>query len=202
MQTTRERRKAKDATPSAPAAPSSHPVATVRRRKWGTSPFDENWLNVDCCGLVCAFFTYCLHAYGVYAVCFILIPPWMSETTEEVRYLSIPGHFHRAAFVITAILACAAHFKAMTTDPGAVPPDASPIEVPESTTADEEGSDLIILPTQKGRRLCRRCKAYKPQRAHHCRYVGICERHLLTSPLESNLYFVLIICSHDSIDIT
>mmetsp|Transcript_61745 Transcript_61745/g.93219 ORF Transcript_61745/g.93219 Transcript_61745/m.93219 type:complete len:98 (-) Transcript_61745:948-1241(-) len=27
------------------------PVATVKRNKCGTSPFDQNWLNMDCCGL-------------------------------------------------------------------------------------------------------------------------------------------------------
>jgi hypothetical protein len=169
MQTTRERRKAKDSVAPAPLTPSSPPLATVRRRKWGTGPFDENWLNVDCCGLVCAFLTYCLHAYGVYAVCFILVPPWMSAVTEEVRYLSIMGHLNRVAFAVVAALACAAHFKAMTTDPGAVPPDASPIEIPESTTGEEESTELLVSPTQKGRRLCRRCKSFKPQRAHHCR---------------------------------
>lgn len=93
----------------------------------------------------------------------------MSAVTEEVRYLSLMGHFNRAAFAVVAALACAAHFKAMTTDPGAVPPDASPIEIPESTTGEEESTELLVSPAQKGRRLCRRCKSFKPQRAHHCR---------------------------------
>jgi len=170
MQTTRERRKAKDAAPQATITPSAPQLATVRRRKWGTSPFDENWLNLDCCGLVCAALTYGLHMYGVFAVCFILIPPWMSTTAEEVRSVSIMGHLHRLAFVVVAGLACAAHFKAMTTDPGAVPPDATPIPDPsDSPAAEEEEAELILSTAQKGRRLCRRCRAFKPQRAHHCR---------------------------------
>lgn len=172
MQTTRERRKAKgDAVQSAPPTPSTIQLASVRRRKWGTSAFDENWLNLDCCGLVCAAITYMLHAYGVYAVCFILIPPWMSSTTteeEHIRSISIFGHLHRILFVVFAALACAAHFYAMTTDPGAVPPDATPVPEPDEG-ADEESSELILSTTQKGRRLCRRCKSFKPQRAHHCR---------------------------------
>lgn len=172
MQTTRERRKTKDSTPQAPLSSHSTPqIATVRRRKWGTGPFDENWLNVDCCGLVCAALTYCLHFYGIYAVCFVLIPPWMSSKIDEVRFLSLTGHFHRVTFIVIAAFACLAHFKAMTTDPGAVPPDASPLELQEKAAADEEGSELIISQKQKGRRLCRRCKAFKPQRAHHCRLV-------------------------------
>lgn len=60
-------------------------VATVVRRRFGTGPFDKYWLNLDCCGLVCAGFTYCLHLYGCYAVCAVLLPPWMSyqELGEE-----------------------------------------------------------------------------------------------------------------------
>ena len=57
--------------------------ATVRRNKCGTRPFDARWLNLDCCGLVCAGVTYALHAYGLYAFCFVLLPPWLSETDED-----------------------------------------------------------------------------------------------------------------------
>jgi hypothetical protein len=59
------------------------PVATVVRHKCGTSPFDSMWLNWDCCGLFCAFFTYGLHLYGVYTVTQVLLPPWMSYQDEE-----------------------------------------------------------------------------------------------------------------------
>ena len=103
-------------------------TASVKRHKYGTGPFDEQWLNLDCCGLFCALVTYGLHLYGVYAVCLILLPPWMSETDEEgIRTLTWGGHFHRCAFTAVAVLAMYAHFKAMTTDPGAVPPDAVPL---------------------------------------------------------------------------
>ena len=93
----------------------------------------------------------------------------MSSKIEEVRFLSSMGHFHRLIFVIIAALACAAHFKAMTTNPGAVPPDAAPLELLEKPVTNEEGQELIASQKQKGRRLCRRCKSFKPQRAHHCR---------------------------------
>jgi hypothetical protein len=66
-------------------------AATVVRRQCGTSPFDKHWLNVDCCGLFCAGFTYWLHLYGCYAVCFVLLPPWMSyeeDGEEGVRRVS------------------------------------------------------------------------------------------------------------------
>jgi hypothetical protein len=158
-------------------------VATVKRNKCGTSPFDENWLNVDCCGLFCVGITYCLHAYAVYAVCLVLLPPWMSNTDENgVRSLTFMGHFHRLAFTLTAVLAVAAHFKAMTTDPGAVPPDAIPLEEPkpdvEATANGENGeTDPIMNPTKrKGTRICRRCNAFKPKRAHHC---SVCRRCII-----------------------
>ena len=57
--------------------------ATVRRNECGTRPFDARWLNLDCCGLACAGVTYALHAYGLYAFCFVLLPPWLSETDED-----------------------------------------------------------------------------------------------------------------------
>ena len=82
-----------------PDPPAQIAVATVKRNKCGTSPFDENWLNMDCCGLFCAGITYGLHFYGVYAVCLVLLPPWMSTTDEDgVRSLTFMGHFHRMAF--------------------------------------------------------------------------------------------------------
>eukprot|EP00934_Nitzschia_sp_Nitz4_P002202 Nitzschia sp. Nitz4//scaffold2_size372955//342830//344085//NITZ4_000475-RA/size372955-snap-gene-0.54-mRNA-1//1//CDS//3329546934//2202//frame0 len=156
------------------------PVATVRRRKFGTGPFDKNWLNLDCCGLFCAGITYALHIYALYCVCWILLPPWMSETNEDgVRSLTLMGHFHRTAFSFVAIMAIAAHFKAMTTDPGAVPPDAAPLEElspldPSSEAAN--GSLESPPPPRKGKRICRRCQTFKPSRAHHC---SICKRCII-----------------------
>ena len=152
-------------------------VASVRRRKFGTGAFDENWLNVDCCGLTCALITYALHFYAVYTVCFIMIPPWMSTKDEDgTRHLTTAGMFHRFAFTAVAGMACMAHFKAMTTNPGAVPPDAKPVPTPEETKGAANGTSgdeekPLVAKQNKGMRLCRRCNAFKPRRAHHCRYV-------------------------------
>jgi hypothetical protein len=170
-------------------------VAKVKRNKYGTGPFDENWLNLDCCGLFCAGLTYMLHMYGVYVVCLILIPPWMSSVDEDgVRSISIMGHLHRTGFTLTAVLAVYAHFKAMTTNPGAVPPDAipleemrdlllqTPIEQDNATNANGEQSSSLMVEDppkpqpKKGRRLCRRCNTFKPKRAHHC---SICKRCII-----------------------
>ena len=166
------------------------PVATVKRHKFGTGPFDEHWLNLDCCGLLCATLTYGLHLFAVYAVCLVLLPPWMSETNElGVRSLTLVGHFHRLCFTSIAVLAVAAHFKAMTTDPGAVPPDAIPLEEANDTNGTSNGSNNNNNPLEpaeaaesespiprKGKRLCRRCKTFKPKRAHHC---SVCRRCII-----------------------
>lgn len=156
------------------------PVATVKRHKYGTGPFDEHWLNLDCCGLFCAMITYGLHLYAIYAVCCILLPPWMSETDDEgVRSMTLGGHFHRLAFTTIATLAIAAHYKAMTTDPGAVPPDAIPLEEtkPLETNDNGEAKDGESPPApRQGKRLCRRCKTFKPKRAHHC---SVCRRCII-----------------------
>eukprot|EP00549_Striatella_unipunctata_P002126 CAMPEP_0118687700 /NCGR_PEP_ID=MMETSP0800-20121206/8525_1 /TAXON_ID=210618 ORGANISM="Striatella unipunctata, Strain CCMP2910" /NCGR_SAMPLE_ID=MMETSP0800 /ASSEMBLY_ACC=CAM_ASM_000638 /LENGTH=299 /DNA_ID=CAMNT_0006584907 /DNA_START=415 /DNA_END=1314 /DNA_ORIENTATION=+ len=80
----------------------------------------------------------------------------------------------------------------MTTDPGAVPPDAKPLLEEDSLAADEGKSanqsfleedvttgtglgDRIspVTHTRVARRMCRRCNAYKPTRAHHC---SVCKR--------------------------
>ena len=182
-------------------------IATVRRKLCGTGPFDKHWLNVDCCGLFCALLTYFLHGFGVYAVCFVLIPPWMSyypslvnaEATEqhvltpallEERTLTVWGQIHRALFIFIAGMAVISHYKAMTTDPGAIPPDAKPLLSPEEAIEDAgvdgrnqppetssggsmETQKLVAPKPQRHVRLCRRCKAFKPQRAHHC---SVCKR--------------------------
>lgn len=154
---------------SSAAARSSPAMATVKRNKYGTGPFDENWLNVDCCGLFCAGITYMLHLYSVYAVCVILLPPWMSTIDEMgMRSLTWGGHFHRLAFTGIAAMAILSHFKAMTTDPGAVPPDSQPLEEPVRPIEPGESQ-----PPRRGKRLCRRCNAFKPKRAHHC---SVCRR--------------------------
>ena len=101
--------------------------------------------------------------------------------------LSIWGAFHTITFTIVTILAVASHFKAMTTDPGAIPPDAEPLPV-DGLDATHRGSNgngggsgemeaLTLTPKPRPpKRICRRCKAFKPDRSHHC---SICKRCIM-----------------------
>ena len=57
--------------------------------------------------------------------------------------LTFGCHFHRTLFILIATLAITAHFKAMTTDPGAVPPDANPL--PEINNMDITESEEAKL---------------------------------------------------------
>jgi ribosomal protein L40E len=124
-------------------------IATVKRYTCGTRPFDKYWLNLDCCGLICASVTYMLHLYAIYSFGWILLPPWFSIMDEDgYRYLTAGCYLHRLLFIGIAILAIFSHFKAMTTDPGAVPPDAHPLsekEEGEKTRGDWEYEKLDNL---------------------------------------------------------
>ena len=62
----------------------------------------------------------------------------------------------------------------MTTDPGAVPPDAEPL----LNSLDNEGMGVKEPPMvpKRARRQCRRCNIFKPDRAHHC---SICKRCII-----------------------
>ena len=88
----------------------------------------------------------------------------MVRTHEKTSQLTFACHVHRLLFASVSSLAVFSHYRAMTTDPGAVPPDAHPLPSPETeeemgtsffpitriataTTAMEEG-----LPRSPGRR--------------------------------------------------
>ena len=159
--------------------------------KCGTQPRHEHWLNWSVRGIVIAMSTYALHAYAMYVVTCILLPPWMmTNEKEQPRSLSYEGYIHAVAFVTISVLAIASHFIAMTTDPGSVPPDAKPLykaksTLMDATTADQnkltEGSsaepapcnavDMHEVPQKSC--TCRQCHSFKPPRAHHC---SVCNR--------------------------
>ena len=119
----------------------------------GTRPGVRIWLNTECCGVFCAGVTWALIVYAQYAVSVHVILPWLS--------ISVWGIVHLVLFNTCAVLGIVSHVRAMTTDPGAVPPGAVPL--------DAHG------PGAKARHMvCRKCDSYKPPRAHHCSICGRC----------------------------
>jgi ribosomal protein L40E len=73
----------------------------------------------------------------------------------------------------------------MTTNPGAVPKDATPLANDLQEVIDLEAnrypfsfssSVRKVRSQQKYKKYCKRCKAFKPPRAHHC---SICDRCIL-----------------------
>lgn len=61
----------------------------------------------------------------------IFLSCWLFPHRSAPTQLTLAGVFHRTFFIVIAILAIVAHFKAMTTDPGSVPPDANPLPNPD-----------------------------------------------------------------------
>lgn len=55
-----------------------------------------------------------------------------------MKQMSLWGRFHIVTFFSIAVLAVYSHFKAMTTDPGTVPPDAEPIPDPSTLVEDPQ----------------------------------------------------------------
>jgi len=120
----------------------------------GTAAHNECWLNKDCCGLICALVTDGLLAFGEYVIVYVVLQPWFGNSPE--------GLLHKVVFSTLIGLAILSHFRAMTTDPGAVPPNAVPDDFEPGDT--------------KSFRVCLKCDTYKPVRTHHC---SICQRCII-----------------------
>lgn len=116
------------------------------------------WINLDCCGLFCAFFTHLL------IVCCAL-------GVHEI--LAFERAWDYAAFtVLLSVLGMAAwcHLTTMLSDPGAIARNPPSVEL-----------EMIDRHSPKYRHgewvtTCRRCNCYKPHRAHHCSVCGRCIR--------------------------
>jgi hypothetical protein len=123
-------------------------TATVKRNRYGTRPFDIHWLNIDCCGLLCAAFTYTLHMYGMYAYCLVLLPPWLSNMNDDgYRTLSASCYVNRSVFCTISILAMYSHYCAMMTNPGAVPPNALPLPTSDDDDDYDDYEDTTMINT-------------------------------------------------------
>ena len=112
------------------------------------------WFVRDCCGLVCAFFTWALIAYAEFVVVRVILVPELD---------SVFGVFHLILFQALTALAIASHARAMLSDPGAVPRGNATKETIERMGL-REGQVVFKCP---------KCCSIKPERAHHC---SVCQR--------------------------
>lgn len=119
-----------------------------------TSSADDMWFIRDCCGIACGVITWLLVIYAEFVVVFVMLLP-----AKNLAYSIING----ALFNGLAFLALSSHFKAMCTDPGAVPKGNATKEFIES---------LQLKPGQVVYK-CPKCCSIKPDRAHHC---SVCKR--------------------------
>ena len=108
--------------------------------------------------------TYPLLGFGSFVVTFKLVGPWLGT-------FSFMGMLNIVLFNSLVFMSLLSHWKCMTTDPGAVPRDAQPLPT-DMHEHDTENPPEVGKP--KYRKWCRRCKAFKPSRAHHCSMCGRC----------------------------
>ncbi|XP_063308176.1 palmitoyltransferase ZDHHC3 isoform X2 [Pelobates fuscus] len=115
---------------------------------------DKLWFIKDGCGIACGVVTWFLVFYAEFVVIFVMLLP-----SKDLIYSTING----IIFNILAFMALASHFRAMITDPGAVPKGNATKEFIES---------LQLKPGQVVYK-CPKCCSIKPDRAHHC---SVCKR--------------------------
>ena len=85
------------------------------------------------------------------------------------------------AVIFNALVACIwiCYYRAIITDPGRVPREGSNDLEPEVTV---EASSDVCDTSRQPRRWCKKCKAPKPPRAHHCKE---CQRSATSPPRKS-----------------
>ncbi|KAM6967402.1 palmitoyltransferase ZDHHC3-like isoform 2-T2 [Aplochiton taeniatus] len=119
-----------------------------------SSSSSSMWFIRDACGIICAVITWMLVFYAEFVVLLVMLLP-----SKSLSYSIING----ALFNSLGFLALASHFRAMCTDPGAVPKGNATKEYIES---------LQLKPGQVVYK-CPKCCSIKPDRAHHC---SVCKR--------------------------
>ena len=112
------------------------------------------WCIADCCGIVCAIFTWLLMLYSEFVVVRVILMPYFGSLYTIVNML---------LFQTFGMLAFTSHIKAMLTDPGAVPRGNATKENIQRMGFKE--GEVIFK--------CTKCCSIKPDRAHHC---SVCQR--------------------------
>ncbi len=152
----------------------------------GTGFGTRQWINLEPCGLLCGMMTWVLLLFGMYATSKYVIIPWLGY--------GVMGMFHLFSFNGASLFGVYCHMMTMLTDPGSVPKESVPLADDESehnfkaVTMEAGGRNREIdgnrirsssqahIPVivRKYRKFCKRCKAFKPSRAHHCSICGRC----------------------------
>ncbi len=139
------------------------PVVYHKNPLCGTSEGSYMWCNFEPCGMICGSITWSLVLYAMFVVNFKIVGPWLGfGLTESVLLLS---------YNCISLTCLIVHLKAMITDPGSVSSLAEPTE--DHTLESLKEGNLEIEEKRQPPKMCRKCKAFKPQRAHHC---SICQR--------------------------
>jgi len=125
------------------------------------------WCTIDGCGIVCASSSYLLHTIVLFLVSKVVLRDELFSTSLRV----LPNGLRGIYFALYA-LALVSHWKAMLTNPGAVPINAGAvIEVAARRRHGDVEDDI----PQKPKRLCSKCgDTFKPPRAQHDSVTGRC----------------------------
>eukprot|EP00606_Chrysophyceae_sp_TOSAG23-5_P000389 GSChrysophyteH2.ASY1.ANO1.221.1 assembled CDS len=139
-----------------------------KKKACGTSFGTKQWINLEPCGLICGMMTWVLVIFGMYGTTLYVIIPWLG-------YDSVLGLFHLFLFNGSSIFTIYCHGATMLTDPGSVPKDG----VPLANDTTEQDFKAVTMESggkqrEKYRKFCKRCKGFKPSRAHHCSICGRC----------------------------
>lgn len=140
---------------------------------FGTSFHAKYWLSLNPAGLCCVSLSLSIH---IFSLCTI----WYNLIQYSIAAQIIFG----VLYVPAAAMALANLFMAWSTNPGAVPIGARPLQ---STSDDEDEENDLAAPLkanaklerskvkQRGIRRCRKCNGnYKPPRSHHDSVTGRC----------------------------
>ena len=135
----------------------------------GTDHGAAFWINLEPCGLICGFMTWFLVFFAMYTTTTCIIIPWLG--------FGLHAWIHIITFNSLCVMSIYAHWRAMTTDPGAVPKDAKPLPSDaEEFDAEDNYDNGKARNAQKYRKFCKRCRSFKPSRAHHC---SLCNRCII-----------------------
>jgi palmitoyltransferase len=125
----------------------------------GSSFKARRWLVKDACGL----FTASLTNFFIFGAIFVNTL-FISRPLLFQPAFSLPAAMHLFVSNTLLILGVVAQWRAMLSDPGAVPQDAAPLEI---SLEESRARGLTV-------RTCRRCGTFKPHRAHHDSVSGRC----------------------------